>query len=202
MKRYTGLFLFLGLALFSVVPIFVYAHYALPILMIDGKFVLPPLNPHTTDGQEVPSTAPNTYAPEQKILFVINEERFGIPIAIDKKMTFVWDFGDGTSSIAEVYALKKSHTFSKPGLYTVQVMADYRTAGYAGIAPQLIAIANVVVGEQVEATPTPIQIAPVIPSQEYSVWNTIDFWTIAKYSLLIGLVLTILFSFSIQRMSR
>jgi hypothetical protein len=120
------------------------AHFEKSILKVNGEYTVQLPNPHSADGQEIPSTLTRTLVQGQRASFELDTSRFDTPQSIVQKTTFIWDFGDGSVKTTGLLLTKQVHTYRKQGTYTIKIIADYSTAGVV-IPPQLIATADVTV---------------------------------------------------------
>jgi hypothetical protein len=177
-----------------------------PILLINGSYVVAPLDPHSIDGKPVPSIAPATYTPAEPILFAIDPDRFGIPPWVLKKITFTWDFGDGSALYKKINATSRAHVYAKPGLYTVVLIADYKSAGYKDIPPQVVASVNV--GVQKESPNNDLVYSvnqqekvlsqPTV-ARKLSILEQINFTTVVEFAALFCISMAVLVTVAIRR---
>ncbi len=74
--------------------------------------------------------AKGTFLVNNSVEFEIDATALPVPPEIVDKTKFIWEFGDGTTA----EGLKNSHTYTKPGTYTIEIKADSGD----GAEPQLL----------------------------------------------------------------
>ncbi len=110
--------LLLLLVLFFVLPVPAFAHSAdqPPYMMIGDKYTLVyPVYGSTVDQLPVPNdVAVDTFPVNSPVLFAITQSNLPFPPEMLEKITYSWDFGDGTKVFG---GPSVSHPYTKAGSY-------------------------------------------------------------------------------------
>jgi hypothetical protein len=106
------------LVLFFLLPVPAFAHSAdqPPYMMVGGKYTLVyPVYGSTVDQLPVPNDfAVDVFPVKSPVLFEITEANLPLPPEMLEKITYSWDFGDGTKVFG---GPSVSHPYTKPGSY-------------------------------------------------------------------------------------
>ncbi|HSX18544.1 MAG TPA: PKD domain-containing protein [Candidatus Saccharimonadales bacterium] len=93
-----------------------------PFFKVNGQYSGFYAVPITSNFFDIPQdAAPQNYLVNNPINFEIDPGPLQIPPDVVAKSTFNWDFGDG----AKGAGLKNTHTYTKPGPYTVEINVSY-----------------------------------------------------------------------------
>jgi hypothetical protein len=96
-----------------------------PILKINGEFVVSDVFDNTQEYAEVGYKAPQaSYPIESEIEYEIEPTYTPIELDVLKNTNFVWDFGDGSVPLSGKYLLAVTHAYPKEGIYILKISMD------------------------------------------------------------------------------
>ena len=139
------LYILLSLILISLFAInsSIYAHSrGIPILIINGQLtkVYPiessSIEPYLGDSSDIAS---ENYIINQNLEFEFDPTKTElIPPQIDlEKLTYIWDFGDGTQK-QSTRMPKSGHTYTKMGSYIPKIIVDFSKTEFPGYGQQIV----------------------------------------------------------------